>query len=69
MPEKNQRRNRNKVELTWPSATGQTYRIETSTTLQTWTLLQGGLTTNFVSIHASEISAETRRYYRVVAEQ
>ena len=54
--------------LTWTAAIGQTYRIETSTDLQSWILFRGGLASNSAVIPALQISMDARRYYRVMAE-
>jgi hypothetical protein len=55
------------LQLTWPTAVGKTYRLETSTDLTVWTTQQSGLTTNTLSIPLAQLSAP-KRFYRIAAE-
>jgi len=55
------------LQLTWPSAAGHTYRLETSLDLSLWTPLQTGLPTGSANIPAGSLTAP-KRFYRVAAE-
>jgi uncharacterized repeat protein (TIGR02543 family) len=55
------------LQLTWPTAVGKTYRLETSIDLTVWTTQQSGLSTNTLSIPLAQLSAH-KRFYRIAAE-
>ena len=52
------------LQLTWPTAAGHTYRIETSINLTQWTTLQSGLATGNWNIPITGIS-DPKRFYRI----
>lgn len=55
------------LQLTWPTAAGRTYRVETSTDLGVWTPQQTGLSTNTLTIPTTQLTAP-KRFYRIAAE-
>ena len=55
------------LQLTWPTAAGRTYRVETSADLSQWTPFQSGLSAGTFTIPAAA-TAEPKRFYRIAAE-
>lgn len=56
--------------FTWPTATGRTYKLQSSANLQTWTTIQSGLTTGtWVMPTPPNFAAEDHKFYRVLADE
>ena len=55
------------LSLSWPTAAGRTYRIQTSTDLLDWTELSTVYTVGTATFPAPAPGAETKRYYRIAA--